>query len=138
MSYGSPDNLLEWFVRIVNDYELEIGMTLLIGGSMVTGQLISGRKYLKRIGDQVNAAMGVQAETPLFQDWIDRYYGEPRSDGGDESDQEREPIITTYVHMAGVRIRQGSQEILSSAAGTLWRGRLSCVDGFILGELSTG
>lgn len=92
-----------------------IAITLNVGGILVSGTLISKEIYLKEIyKGAIWKALDKQT-----------------------NEQEREPQTERlYIHLKNSRFYfPGQHPIPKDGDGVLWRGKLSSVDGFILGGL---
>jgi hypothetical protein len=126
------DYLLELFVRMANhNDELELPLTLCVGGLIVTGFLIGGRRYFDLlaedlVGDAVEGATELRAE---LRDMTVAKYGSPGED------PEQEPVIG-IIHLRDAHVI-GSAGLIPSNRGVVWRGRLIEVDGWCIGTLST-
>jgi len=53
----SVDWFLQSLVALSNKYDFELTITLTIGGSLVSGKLISGKKYFEKLAETVSEAM---------------------------------------------------------------------------------
>lgn len=120
---------LQGLVTMANEHGIEMGITLILGGTVITGQLISGKTYFEsfaeefanawseddEIREKTRAAMATPAET---------HYGPGRIS---------DPAGTSFIHLKKAKIQgpDGSSVI----RGTLWRGRLTEVSGFFLGSV---
>ncbi|HEY8491515.1 MAG TPA: hypothetical protein VIO14_11040 [Dehalococcoidia bacterium] len=133
------DWLLASFVGGVNMGSLEMGVTLLVHGAVVSGRLMPAREYLTRLGDDLSAAAS-QAGTPEVGEQIrtqlhavaDELYpqGAPSQEPGDEAEG------PAFIHLKDV--------VLVPADGRAgfrlpyWRGRVDAVDGWFFGQISPG
>jgi|CXWL01.1.fsa_nt_gi hypothetical protein len=123
------DWFLQYLIGHVNkDPDLNIPLTLLVGGSCVTGRAISGPEYFKLLGNTILGKDGEGAS--LFQPLIDQMYPP------DFADRDIDSI--GYIHLKDARVFQGSVQIPANFRGNLWRGKLTAVDGLIFGELGVG
>jgi hypothetical protein len=135
----------DWFLRVlvrsVNSIggkggSFGFGITLSIGGSLVSGDLISGREYFETFAaDFANGAersgfpeLGATLKKS-FSQFGEMYKPEPDDDGEARS---RGP---GYIHLKNARVHHGERRI-PWERGVLFRARLSAVDGFILGSLT--
>jgi hypothetical protein len=92
-----------------------VSITLNVGGLLVSGTLINKESYLKEI---YKGAIWKALEKQT-------------------NEQEREPKNERlYIHLKNSRFYlPGQPPIPRDGDGVLWRGKLSSVDGFILGQL---
>jgi hypothetical protein len=125
------DWLLQWFVQFVNQTPLEVGITLSIGGGLVSGILISHQQYFEELARDFSkpfeAFEGPEAEhvKALLLGFVGPVSGEG----------EREPA-RQFLHLRNARLYSARGEAIPSA-GALWRGKISAIDGFSMGGLNT-
>jgi hypothetical protein len=130
----APDWFLQHLVSLANENEIRFSVTLFLGGSIVTGNIISGREYFESLGVQVGAAIGLPEEQgrEMYRAIIDEYYaskGEPTG----QPDQGKTP--PSYIHLKNARVFQGATQLPENYDRILWRGKLTGVTGLIIGEL---
>lgn len=130
---GDQDPLLVLFMRQTR-LGIEPGMTLMVGGLLVSGVLVGFRQYLEGIANEfrnatsdtpgVGAALAGAFDTAMAE--LDAE--EPGDGDGDGSSDQDGPL--SFIHLKDVRVRdqQGN-----SIRAPWWRGRLGAVDGFIFG-----
>jgi hypothetical protein len=135
-----PDRFLMTLVELVNDAgELEIGMTLHVSGVIVSGLLISDRRYFELLNEAVQPG-GSQESAGLREALGDALTDQAESDRAaefsTETDSEQaalELFLTSYIHMRNAEVHApGGPGRLAPA---LWRGRLSHVSGWSVGVL---
>lgn len=125
------DVFLQFLVNLVNNggQLKSIGVTLQMGGMLVSGEIVSGAEYFDRF-----------AET--FADSLSDMDGQARqsvrtslAELGDvfRLPQPAEPL-PNYIHLADALFFTADGTPIAGQP-TLWRGRSSAVDGFILGRL---
>ncbi|MDD1966963.1 gas vesicle protein [Pseudomonas putida] len=123
------DWLLQWLVGFLNDTNLRIGITLTIGGSVITGTLIPHKAYFERLADDFSAPFTSQnAETAEALRTRILAFEAP-----DEADTPSSPA--QYLHLQNARVHHGGNQLFPDT-GTYWRGKIAAVEGFVLGELS--
>jgi hypothetical protein len=124
------DWLLQWFVRVASQANLEVGITLSVRGHLVSGLLISPQAYFTLLAEQ---------------------FAKPFADAGssdadsiralvlgfDEAPSKEEDPAAQYIHVRDARVYTGHQGPVS-ADGMLWRGKVAAVDGFSLGHFQSG
>jgi hypothetical protein len=127
----SVDWYLQLLVSICNRSGLEIGITLTVGGSVVSGMLVGGKKYFETFAKQFSDAWpGTDKEvlrSALAQS------ASLYDHATDDRDKSASPPVQ-YIHLANARIFHGHQVLPNS--GVLWRGKINAVSGFSLGSLS--
>lgn len=131
----------DWFLRSILENVIglgvDMGVTFTVGGSIVSGMLISGRKYFELLGDGLAASSksGDDIQAILGETWRQNtaIYDKPE----DAGDDWRAPPLG-YVHLREARYYVPGQDPIPTNAGLLWRGKLSSIDGFSLGNFSTG
>ncbi|WP_136604651.1 gas vesicle accessory protein GvpU [Paenibacillus dokdonensis] len=98
---------------------LIIGITLTVGGNIVSGNMISGKEYMESIADTLEN-INEQGDTlaTLYRSYSSNIY-----DGSDESER------VEFVHLKDAIIFQGT---VRHQVG-LWRGRINAVDGYSFG-----
>lgn len=133
------DWFLAYLIRFADDYQIEQGISLIIGGTFISGTLISGRRYFEELGKQIASANvtgtsegGVLAETlaTAYSQWKE-IYPDPASE-----DKTLQP--KTYIHLKNARVFAPNAAPMPSGAGMVLRLKLDAVDGFTLGEFSNG
>ena len=129
VEHGQPIAEQDWFltslVSIVNKFDLQPSITLFVGGLMVSGQLMSDKRYFEELGRRWDAALGGRiGESPPEE------FAEPFKDGA------ASPETPSYIHLQGARMSIPGVRSSRSSEPIYWRGRLSAVDGFFIGELT--
>jgi hypothetical protein len=143
-SYKEPaDGQLQTLIDWVNGTETELGITLMVGGLIVSGRLASSHRYFEEFADQL-----VDGITITFTD-------EPDTDPTDSLRLIRETFALPgkqmtsippdrrpaprFIHLREPSFRVGTVTLNLSLPGgrpAWWRGRLARVDGFFLGQMS--
>jgi hypothetical protein len=133
-----PDPVLEYLVRVVNQIPgLEFGVTLYVGGCILSGLLVGGRSYFDSL--RANLVDGSDESEPIreefrevFEQVAKVYPAEMRPvSEDDEADEGAEPP-TVFVHLRETTVHlPGAASVLEPG---LWRGRLESVDGWTLGN----
>jgi hypothetical protein len=114
----------------------EIGITLYVAGTIVTGQIIAVSDYYAELGADVAGAAG-SAETAdsrsAVADGFTELAAEMRPDSGAPLADQPPPA---FIHLRGARVVSHSGAL--TLPPTLWRGRLDHVSGWSLGTLTEG
>ena len=117
------DILLEGLVTIVNTtVNLSIGMTLNIGGQIITGDLISYREYLDQLGKPFGQANDEYGLGETLQGLFENLAG----DLAEISQGDVTIVEPDFIHMKSVVMHP------EKLCLPLWRGKLTSVDGFVL------
>lgn len=122
------DFYLQSLVNMANDHGTEIGITLVLGGTVLTGTLISGPTYFKAFSEAFAAAWpgDAQAKEDIRESLAlpSTMYGQGKT----------EAVGASFIHLKGATVRTPNGYLPES--GMLWRGRLTEVSGFMLGSIS--
>ncbi len=135
---GSQDWFLEVLVDQVNGTDNAIGMTLMIGGLLVSGDMVSGHKYFEGFAKEYVGALNI-ADSEVA-DRVKSSLSGPgqkylQSRAEQESDTVVPPIPIAFVHLRNARIIHPGGPPVPANRAVWWRGLLKSVDGFVLGKL---
>ena len=133
------DDSLDWFlqnhIEICLKTGLEMGITLTVSGAIVSGILISGKTYFDELGDSIQRGVSgsVEVAQALGKSWkqFTKIYEKPEG-----VDDDWEPPLPGYIHLRDARVFAPGGRAIPSNGGVLWRGKLSSIDGFSMGNLS--
>ncbi|WP_433704437.1 gas vesicle accessory protein GvpU [Paraburkholderia sacchari] len=124
---------LDWYlqslVNMANTTGLSMGITIVLGGTVVSGTLIGGKTYFDTFAQNFVDAwpdLAQESRDPLRETLAKP--GEHYGNGYDEAG-------TSFIHLKDATIRTPSG-YMPTSTGLLWRGRLSEVSGFSLGSFS--
>jgi hypothetical protein len=133
-----PDWFLAGLVAFSERFSISPEITLFVGGTVITGALSTGRAYFEELGRQMAASnlrftggddeQLVNSLRETLADWCGQWaeaYPKPQA-------EQEAPATYAYIHLKDARILAGQQW---SHVG-LWRGKLSAVDGYTIGNLS--
>jgi hypothetical protein len=125
----------DWFlqnlVNLVNAREIELGITLNLGGFLVSGRLVSGQKYFGGFGED----LGSTFNDPEIRRNVEQSYaqlGEIYTAGRKAGEAVAPP---NYLHLMNARFFHTAGVPIPTDGGVWWRGRISEVSGFFLGTL---
>jgi len=121
----NKDPMLLSFVNIANTTSLEIGVTLSVNGTVVSGNLISYTSYLKLLAEEFKGKGNVA--DVFSQSFIDTATQAERV-LNEMEDDEIKPA--NYLHLKEATIFNGQQTKIG-----LWRCSISSVNGFTFGIL---
>jgi hypothetical protein len=132
--HDGVDWLLAWVVSLA-ERGLEMGITLSVGGSLITGTVISGRTYFEQMSEAMKSA---------------NYSGEPADDvpeimaksflaftkiyPADRAEVDWDAHKPAFIHLRHATILK-SETHYPSGDGTYFRAKLASVDGFLVGTL---
>ena len=136
--FQSPDDLLGAMIALAEG-GLEIGLTLTVSGTLVSGIVISGKKYhelLAGLFQEGFAATAYPAGGDLLKEGLleraESIYGQGRIHADDDPNR-----VRAYIHLRNVRMFvPGGEHYFDPQrpAGIAWRGRLASVNGWSLGN----
>ena len=127
--HSDPDWFLQGLVVMVNGSELEIGITLTVGGLLVSGYMVSGHKYFEGFAEDFGSGFPKDIKNPGdgYKE-LGKIYTDPEHPLDSRS--------TSFIHLKNARFYHNSGGAVPQNRGVWWRGRLTAVDGFMLGNFS--
>ncbi|WP_196482435.1 gas vesicle accessory protein GvpU [Burkholderia pseudomultivorans] len=130
--YATTDWFLQSLVSIVNRTPGTFGITLNVDGQLISGQLVGGKQYFEGFADAFAGALndvdGAEGVRSFLASHGNIY--------SDEDDAPNDIPPPQFIHVKGARFFSNSGNPIPGNGGVWWRGRISEVDGFCLGELS--
>lgn len=123
------DWFLQKLVNMVNYGKWSFGITLNVGGFLVSGNLIGGKEYFEGFSDEFAGALKGLDGADEVKNVLSKN-GDIYTSGEDMS-------LPSYVHIKGARFFNTNGNPIPGNRGVWWRGRISEVDGFSLGSLSS-
>lgn len=131
--YGSSiDGHLQGLVHLANETGLEFGITLFTSGAIISGHVISCKKYFELFGKSMQEGL---VQVLPDSDWEETAALYKSYGGANESIPDGAyKASPQYVHLRDMRVigAFGGQVIVNS----LWRGKIRDVSGFTLGITS--
>lgn len=127
----TTDWMIQWFAEFVTSTDgsdsLELPLTLTVGGNLISGTLISEAAYFDQLAADFSGAMPESAKDAA-KEMIKSLQPPPLADG--EAATPRQ-----FLHMKDAQVfTSASKPILNQ--GVLWRGKISSVEGFSLGNIT--
>ena len=124
----APDPCLAQVVAMINGSQKgEIGVTLNVQGSVVSGLLISGERFFLGLQEAIRSSSGADARfAEIWQPAVDAYRADREADEGLDEAMNK----TVFIHLRDTKVINGS-----TANVGFWRGRLESVDGWSLARL---
>lgn len=126
------DYFLQTLADIVNRTGMELGVTLTVGGALISGTMISGKTYYDSLRSLLSENIDNEDVVSFFKTIIDI-----PSSSYDYDSEDKRPINTVFIHLKDARFFGPDGHYIPQTGGALWRGRISQVDGFSLGAFST-
>ena len=136
-----PDDVDWLLVSLIETYAADmvhIGVTLTVGGSVVSGTLISGRTYFAEVHDFLKSKSAEEGD--LFAE-IAADFGSMGPDIYDkpkDAPEDWQPTPPTYIHLKEARFHAPGGSAIPQKTGFLWRGKLASVDAFCVGSFTSG
>lgn len=131
----NKDWFLESLVTTVNTSNIEIGITLQMDGFLVSGYIVNGRKYFEGFSTEFIAETSVAFENQEALDNIQQAFNKYAS-VYDVSEDEDMNNGANFIHLESARFFNTNGAPIPNNRGMWWRGRISEVNGFILGTLN--
>jgi hypothetical protein len=129
------DWYLQLFIAMAETMETGIPVTLSVRGILVTGTPISSKKYFDGVAKLVSEAFAKAGFLPDNIKTITESLALPGKQMEEiAKDETTSPSTYTYIHLENARFYSPSG-VPWTQPGTLWRGKVSSVDGFYFGGL---
>lgn len=123
------DRLLQALVSVPERTSLEIGITLSVGGMLITGFIISQKSYFDTIIEGVNKTNAEEEMKSLLGDFLEQLREPIIESTADES------VFPRFIHLRDVKIYPSEGRGMPTFGHTLWRGDIQNISGFSLGEM---
>lgn len=132
---GANDWFLQSTIENIVSHGVYIGVTLTVKGIIVSGMLISGKKYFEELSKDMKAASRQEDDMSdtLAKSWQQYTAIYEKPEGASDDWQ---PLPVGYIHLLNARFYAPGQSPIPTNQGILWRGKLSSVDGFSIGSFS--
>lgn len=120
------DQLLQWLVNHTNvNIENKHDITLTVGGNLISGLLISSSSYLDKFSEELSRQFTSEnGSSDLMREQVLSWKIEPEAADGDLPPSQ-------FIHLEDARVYSSSGGPILNG-GSLWRGKISSVDGFSL------
>lgn len=133
---------VDWFlqslVEMVNSSAMSFGVTLSVGGVLISGELVGGQHYFEGFGAEFTQSFSDEKAAKGAKESFAKMGAIYSKGGNDATASGTAPagVATgpSYIHLKNARFYQADGKPLPSQ-GVWWRGKLSAVDGFTLGVL---
>lgn len=124
---------LRHFVEIANNTNSEIGITVAVGGTLITGTLISLSAYFQRFADRFASAFPPDEDVESMRESM-LELGRRVAARSERYDEDRRPP-PSVLHLDNARVVSATG-FLPTTGGSLWRVRLDTIGAWTLGEFS--
>ncbi|MFL5350766.1 MAG: gas vesicle accessory protein GvpU [Hyalangium sp.] len=131
---------VDWFlqslVEMVNSSAMSFGVTLSVGGVLVSGELVGGQHYFEGFGAEFTQNFSDEKAAKGAKESFAKM-GEIYRKGGNDATASGTGTASgpSYIHLRNARFFQANGTPVPNNKGIWWRGKLSAVDGFTLGML---
>ena len=129
VSVKPRDADLLFFVDIANKYEVEMGVTLLIKGVWISGEIISGKTYY----ESLVKSFGPYQEGSLVESIADYFKGTAKVFYTKPEDQDDCSIPNNFMHLKNITQNNGSGS-MAKMNNAFLRVKIEEIDGYILGK----
>ncbi len=125
------DGLLRTLVKVADESALSVGVTLSVGGILISGLLIGHKEFMELFAKHwINSTEDEEAQQSWREAWL------PSAEPSEEEMPERTFRSHGYVHLKEARcFHSGGEPMPSYGETTEWLGRLAAIDGWNLGSL---
>lgn len=110
-SLADEDCVLKWLISRIEAEGLSFNITLNVKGTVISGEIINKKEYSERLNQYLMD--------------ITKIKGISKMNVNHQKDE--------YVHLKNAKIYFSLMDTAPLDGGVLWRGKLSSIDGFILG-----
>jgi hypothetical protein len=125
----------DWFLQrlasFANEHGLEIGITLQVSGLLVSGILVSGARYFEAIAENFSHGLTSHADLArVMKEGVASFAEVYARDTGATT-----PPLPQYLHLKEAQFFSTSGVPVPENQRVWWRGRVSEVGGFTVGQL---
>lgn len=131
LPYETMDTLLASLVNKVNRTNTSAPITVVAGGQVITGTLVSGAQWARAVAEQIIGDRGEQIDA-------DSAVGGLLETLGEEATAESIPRLNempSYLHLIKATYVVGGRAAPGYGPGIPWRGRVNQVSGWSFGVL---
>ncbi|HEY9878703.1 MAG TPA: gas vesicle accessory protein GvpU [Leptolyngbyaceae cyanobacterium] len=128
---ANTDRALRALAAIPERTNLQLGITLCVHGMIISGFLISEEAYFKGMIERVNQDDNAADET---KETLTDFMSDLRASLHAKSN-DSQSVLPEYIHLQEAKMYPSQGQGMPSYGDALWRGRISSVDGFSLGEI---
>ncbi|PSN11762.1 hypothetical protein C7271_24235 [filamentous cyanobacterium CCP5] len=129
-NHNSVDKALCALVAIPERTNIELGITLSVGGLIISGYLVSEEAYFLQMMDIIGRTKAEADVRDTLKDFLDQL-----RKGLKAKDDDEKIRMPQFVHLRSAKMYPSQGHGMPTQGQALWRGRISSVDGFSLGEM---
>lgn len=127
------DGYLQTFIGTVEKVDAEIGITLNVSGTIITGNLVSRQRYWQGVVEDFKSSENETAR--LIGESLGDFEAEDENESPEENVQDDTDFEQfNFIHLKNATFLTNGKNIPTNR-GVHWRGRVDSVDGFTLGNL---
>ncbi len=130
LTQNLPDVWLRLLVELVNQTGAEIPLTLTVGGILVSGILVARKSYVEHLRTAISSVCKDEELVKTYQSECDKALKRPASPAS-----QKYPLLPHAITLKNVRYLLPGHKPNSGSNVAWWRGLISEVDGFSLGQL---
>lgn len=131
MIIDDKDWFLQTLINMVKGGGFTFGITLNVGGFLVSGNLIGGKDYFESFGTDFAEGLASEGTADKIKESF-ASIGYPNISDKDEN----KVSSPGFIHLKDAKFFNTNGNPIPENKGVLWRGRISEVSGFSLGLLS--
>jgi len=131
--YSLPDWFLQELVSMINETPGKgaFPITLNTGGIIISGILIGVHEYFESFAKEFSSVIQDEEKRNYFKEYFESF-------GKLLAEKPENRMPPAYIHLRDARLYCSTNRPIPTDEGILWRGRISCIDGFFLRELTAG
>jgi hypothetical protein len=131
--FENADGILQLLSYLSNSGYYGFGITLFVGGMLISGNVISNKEFRQNLTDTIrgNFEKNSDDEKAFIENYLQ--YIAPQDE---EKENLTQPIETRYIHLRNAKIFNAGNKPIPFVDGFIWRGRLESIDGFSFGRLA--
>jgi hypothetical protein len=116
------DYVLKWLISSIEEIDLAFNITLNLKGAVISGEMIGEKEYAERLNQYFRDCIGITDASEMN---LNRF--------NTKRDLDSNPLSEEYIHLKNAKVFFSSIDTAPLEEGVLWRGKLSSVDGYMLG-----
>jgi hypothetical protein len=134
---SDSDLLLRSLVQLADVRSEKMSITLFVQGSIVSGLLIGEKAYFEALNNALNAFNpdGSDKDKEVIRTFLAPFQSLSTNLPDNQQEQSQWRDIE-FIHLKDAKFYSGDS-LVTQDKGSYWRGRLSRIDGFWLGNLSS-
>lgn len=128
---------LIYFTNLANKTDVGVDITLFVKGTLLSGTIISGKKYFEAMHQKFES-YGDKSYGFLLKDYFSKLlnmYTPGYVDNGEGEEVENKDIPLNFMHLENVSLQSGGG-VFNNINGGLLRLKIEEIDGYIFGSTS--